>query len=99
MTETEQFRNLPLRFRLSVFWGFLWRALVTTIGSTLGGGVAGGIIGFVAGALGVPPTNKSLFVILGGVAGAVVGLYFVWLYVHWLFRATFAGHRLQLVKL
>jgi len=97
MNETQEFRAFAFRTRLAVWWGFVWRAFVITIGSTLAGAVAGGIVGFLAGMAGLAPGTK-LFLVLTGGAGGLIGLYFVWLYVHWLFRANIAGFRLRLVK-
>ena len=98
------FDELATRDRFRVFWGFLWRGLLTTIASALGGGIAGFILGFILGLvahfLGWPPESiRTGGVILGGVTGFVVGLCMLWQYLRWLFRAKWSGYQLRLVRL
>jgi hypothetical protein len=99
------YRELPLRSQFRVFWGFLWRLLVTTVCSMFGGGIAGGIVGFLFAllndVLGFGLSRNALQTgaqVLGSVAGGCVGLVLYWVYVKWIFRATLGGYSLRLVS-
>lgn len=97
------FDELALKDRFRVFWGFIWRALLTTLASAVGGAIAGFILGFALGLAGhvlgwsidAVRVGSS---ILGAVAGLAVGLLMFWLYIRWLFRADWFGYRLRLVR-
>lgn len=97
------FSTLDRGLRLKIVWAFAWRSVVIAVGSFLGGALAGGIVGFLYAVVhrlaGIPPTQGLLFKLLCGGAGFLVGLYLLWVYVHWMFSAVIAGHRLQLVRI
>jgi O-antigen/teichoic acid export membrane protein len=97
------FDELKIGDRFRVVWGFVWRGLLTGVASALGGGIAGAIlgavIGFIGHLLGWPMDSIRLGAqILGGFAGAVVGLCLLWQYIRWLFRAKWSGYQLRLVR-
>ena len=97
------FDELTTGDRCRVFWGFIWRGLVITIASAVGGALVGFILGFALGlvghVLGWPADSiKTGASLLGGIAGAVVGLVMVWQYIRWLFRAKWSGFQLRLVR-
>lgn len=98
-------RELPRGSQFRVFWGFLWRALVTSVCSIVGGAIAGGIAGFLVallnGVLGFGLSRHAMLTdarVLGGVGGGCVALVLFWLYVRWIFRATIGGYSLRLVS-
>lgn len=95
MTEVTEFKAYPFKTRLLVVWGFFWRGILITIASMIAAGIIGGIIGLVAALFGIP---LDVGITLARVVGGVLSFYFLWLYIHWLFRASLSGHRLHLVR-
>jgi hypothetical protein len=97
------FDELVSSDRFRVFWGFLWRALLITVASTLGGAITGFVLGLVLGVVGdalgwSADSVRTGASILGGLGGLVVGLFFFWLYIKWLFGAKWSGYQLRLVR-
>ncbi len=99
------FDRLEFRARVAVVWGFFWRAVVITLASTLGGAIAGFVLGFlvsiIARVLGYDTSSYGLLrtvQIVSGTAGALIGVFFFWQYIRWLFRARLSGFRLALVR-
>ena len=99
------FTELPPGAQRRVFWSFLWRALLIGVGSMIGGFIAGFIAGFL-----VAITNDFLSLhlarevvsrlaqIFGGIAGVLVGVCMLWVYIKWLFRSSLGGYSLRLVS-
>ena len=100
-----EFDRIEFRSRVAVAWGFLWRAVLTTIASGLGGAIAGFVLGagaaIVAITLGVSTTGKGFLLfaqILGALVGLTIGILLFWQYIRWLFRAKLGGYHLRLVR-
>jgi len=97
------FREFPFDVRFRVYWGIVWRAILMTLASAVSGGIAGGILGFIIGVaghvLGYDQGDLMRMVqVLGGGVGLAIGLWFLWFYMHWIFRARFGAYRIQLVR-
>lgn len=100
-----RFEDLSGRERLAITWAFWWRGLVVTACSTVGGGIAGyfvvalwQVLCHAFGIVLAPETAMTVAKTIGGAGGLVVGLFFLWLYMRWLFATRLAGFRLRLER-
>lgn len=97
------FDQLTIGDRFRVYWGFMWRGILMTIASAIGGFIAGAVLGFTLGLIGAglgwpAGSLETMAGVLGGIAGGAVGLWMVWQYIRWLFRAKWSGYQLRLVR-
>ncbi len=81
----------------------LWRGFAISVASLLTGAVLGAMVGFFIGVTGgilkVEAAKTLLTVrVMRELLGGVVGLWFVWRYICWLFRAQFGPYSLRLVR-
>ena len=86
-------KELPLSSKARICWGFMWRGIAMTIGSMLCGGLLGGIAGFGLALVGVPKAAP----VVGGILGAITGIFFIYLFVRWLLSSRIGSFRLALV--
>jgi hypothetical protein len=95
MMNNVNLEDLPFSAKARIVWGFLWRALMTTVGSSLCGGILGGIAGVIVGIFNFPKTSGA---IAGGVIGAICGVYFLYLLIRWLLKSRIGNFKLVLMQ-
>ena len=78
-----------------VWWGFVWRSLISMVPAALLGGLIGAGLGYVLRSVDISSAVVSLvMMIVGGLLGLVVSIYAM----KWLLRSEIGEFRLLLVS-
>jgi hypothetical protein len=95
--------NLEISNIIKIWWGFMWRAILTTIGSMLVGGALGWLFGVITGFIGslIDGTQEMVVIIAtaGGILGLISGIYSFYLYLRWLLTSKFGNYKLVLIDI
>lgn len=97
------FGELKPKEKRGLFWGLLWRGLVASACVYLGGFVIGAILGFVTvftmRSMGYDQSSAMHAVpFASAAAGFIWGIWFGWLYLHWILRIRIGQYGLRVAR-